>query len=409
MQDNNNYDIVIIGGGLVGNSVVCALQQYPQYCKKLRIAVVEAVPATEKLQTDFDVRSVALSYGSSLIFQRFKIWQKMLLQASPINNIHISTRGNFGSANVKAEQQKVPALGYVVAMPVLLKAFYDKFSEFDNVDLLCPATVSNIERIATGHQLTLIQDGNNKQINAKLIIVADGTRSKTRDLLHINTKQTDYGQYGVTANIGLADDHQNYAYERFTATGPLAMLPMTERRAAMVWCVSENQAAELKAADDVTFLKSLQETFGYRLGQLQQVGVKQIYPLRLTQAMELSRPGIVLLGNVAQTLHPVAGQGFNLGLRSAVKLAEVIIDALRNQQDYASNQVLKNYESQQLQDRATITLYTNFLVKLFSNNVPMLGYLRGKGLLALDLLPFSKQPLIKMNMGVANQIMAEYL
>ncbi len=391
-MNSNHYDIVIIGGGLVGLSLAFALANQP-----LRIAIVEAISVATKTQTDFDMRAVAISDGSRQILQALTIWEQLATTACPIMKVHVSDRGHFGASKITAKAENLPALGYVLNMTMLNEVMYRHLTTLKNIDFLCPATLQDLQVTADGYQMTIDQPQKSQQLSAKLVIAADGVHSKTRQLLGITTATQDYQQYGVITTVGLANDHQHVAYERFTTSGPLALLPLPDKRSGLIWCVNKANADQLRQLTERDFLTKLQRDFGYRLGRFTKVGKRQIFPLQLICAQEQVRPGLLLLGNSAHNLHPVAGQGFNLSLRDVFTLAQRIISAQQQQRDFASYEFLLDHVNQRQADQDRVIRFTDRVVKTFSNKVLGLAQLRSKGLLAMELMPFIKSSIINMN------------
>jgi len=394
-----DYDLIIVGGGMVGASLACALGS-----TALRIAVIEAVPLRASSQPSYDDRSIALAYGSRRIFAAMGLWDELASAVTPIKRIHVSDRGRFGMLRMDAAQYGYGALGYVVENRDLGKLFSARLKKLENVDLLCPCELTALE---TGTDRACVQvsmEGGKKVLSAQLIIGADGGRSVVRDLAGIATRRWDYGQCAVIANVTPGRPHDNTAFERFTDSGPLAMLPMSENRCSLVWTVNQGQEEALLALDDAEFLARLQERFGYRLGILRKAGRRAAYPLALMMAGPSDIPRLALIGNAAHTLHPVAGQGFNLGIRDVAALAEVISQARHAGGDIGAARVLKRYNSWRRQDQQRVARLTDGLVRLFSTTFPPLVLGRNLGLLALDQLPPVKRLMMRQAMGLAGRL-----
>ncbi len=253
--------------------------------------------------------------------------------------------------------------------------------------------------------MTLALKGDtHREVSASLVVLADGGRSPLTQQLGIESALTHYGQSAIIANIAFAQPHAHVAYERFTDTGPLAVLPLATQeqqpRGALVWTVGSDEAAAHMALTDAAFLETLQRRFGHRLGQLTRVGTRSVYPLTLSVAREQIRPGLVLLGNVAHTLHPVAGQGLNLALRDAAALAAILAQAAEEKEALGSMAVLQRYEQQQQQDQSATILFSHAMTQLFSSTHPVLVWARKFGLLSIDLLPPLKRTLARQAMGL---------
>jgi len=392
-----HYDLLIIGGGMVGASLACALGNQP-----LRIGVIEAVPFHAASQPSYDDRSIALAYGARKIFEGMGLWPQIEDIVTPIKKIHVSDRGHFGATRMDAAREGYPALGYVAENRNLGQCFAQQLESLPNIELICPAQLKNFTINAGDAEVVIEQDGKRQTLTTKLIIGADGGRSAVRQLAGINSTSRDYGQSAVITNITPGCSHQNIAYERFTDTGPLALLPMSEGRCSLVWTVDRDGTDEIMAWDDATFLAQLQERFGMRLGQLKKVGQRHAYPLSLVRADEQIRPRLALIGNAAHALHPIAGQGFNLGIRDVAALAQVIVET--KAADIGALPVLQQYAQWRQRDQDCVAHLTDGLVRIFSNQITPLVIGRNSGLLAMDLLPPLKRALMRQTMGLAGKL-----
>ena len=393
------YDILIIGGGMVGASLVRALDG-----QGLRIAVVEAVQFETRTEPGYDDRAIALASGTQRIFSGMQLWDRLELEATPIHQIHVSDRGNFGFTRMDRAEEGLPALGYVVPARVIGRVLGDALRASEAVDFYCPARLSSLAVETDSVTAEILQDDMTQMLTARLVVAADGTGSVVRERLGIPVSESDYGQTAVITNITPQLPHNHVAYERFTDTGPLAFLPMSEQRCAVVWTVETAAAEAVMALPDDEFLARLQERFGYRLGRLERVGKRQAYPLRLIKAKEAVRHRLALVGNAAHTLHPIAGQGFNLGVRDIAVLAEVLVDAVRAGQDPGVLAVLQRYGDWRRADHRQVTAFTDGLARMFTLPLPALGAARGAGMLALDLVPPAKRLLTRLTMGRAGRV-----
>jgi 2-octaprenyl-6-methoxyphenol hydroxylase len=389
-------DVLIVGGGLAGASLACALAG-----TGLRTTVVEAVPREAESQPSYDDRSVALAYGSKRIVAGMGVWNAVAARgATPIERIHVSDRGRFGFTRLDRTDAGLEALGYVVETRVLGAALYERMSEVAGLDLVCPAEVVDTERDTSGVTVTLESAGVTETRRARVLVLADGGRSRARELLGIEVRNRDYGQTAVVANVTPSHDHRNTAYERFTSTGPLAVLPMTQRRCSVVWTVRPHEAGELLALGEDAFLRALQERFGERLGSFRQAGRRSAYPLSMARVRPTVVARAALIGNAAHTLHPVAGQGFNLGLRDVATLAQILGEAARAGDDIGSDAVLQRYAGWRRRDNEMMTTFTDGLVRVFSNDLGPLAAARNLGLVAVDLCPPAKRALLRLTTGM---------
>lgn len=396
----DEYDILIVGGGMVGASLAAALAPLP-----VRVAVIEAFPPASAAQPSYDDRSTAVAHGSRKIFEAMGCWQALVEAATPIERIHVSDRGRFGFARLDADDFGTDALGYVVENRRLGQALWRVLGEAGDTDLLCPARVCGVESQPHRALVDVALDGGRMvTLRAALVVAADGARSPVREQLRIPVTIRDYGQTALIANVTPAEPHGNEAFERFTDHGPLAMLPLSAGRCSLVWTLPPDLAQEISESADARFLDDLQSAFGYRLGRLTRVGQRQTYPLKLAQARQQSSGRVLLIGNACHSLHPVAGQGFNLGMRDVASLADVVCDAVAGGDDPGAVDVLERYQAWREQDHKRVVSFTDALVRLFTNPLAPVKAARGLGLLGLDLLPGAKTRFARQSMGLAGRL-----
>lgn len=390
---------------MVGASFCCALEDALGE-KPLSILVIEAIPpnANAAKQSSFDARSTALSFGTRKFFEDIGLWQALGEAASAIHEIQVSDRGRFGSVGLNKDEQDVEALGYVVENKLLGQVLNARLSDSKKINLLCPALVSSVKATEKGMRLGLDHDGVETVVDASLVVLADGGKSPVCEQLGIAQTVERYDQHALIANIVLEKPHQHIAFERFTDTGPLAVLPLQsidgKNRGSLVWTLSVEQAAEYRELGAEALLILLQERFGYKLGKILEIGETFVYPLSLSVAKEQVRPGLALLGNVAHTLHPVAGQGLNLALRDARALVDVLISTQDRGIALGEMNALLEYVARQEADQALTTQFTHNITKLFSSNNEAKVWLRKFGLVAIELMPALRMRIAERAMGL---------
>jgi 2-octaprenyl-6-methoxyphenol hydroxylase len=405
MSDNKTaqvFDLIIIGGGLAGASLACALKE-----TALKIAVIEAHELSNDLQPSYDDRTVALSYGSRCIFDSMGLWPSLAPYAEAIDTIHISDRGHFGATRLHSEQEGVPALGYVIENKRIGEQLYHQIDTdvATNISLFCPAQLVALHNGRDQVDIEILHEGETRSLSGKLLVAADGANSQVMQLLNIGSGRKDYKQVALITNVTPGKNHENVAYERFTDSGPLAFLPMTENRCSVVWTLSPEQAEFMAAQDDDDFLAHLQQRFGYRLGQLKKTGKRQLYPLFLQSATQMVVGRVAIVGNAAHSVHPVAGQGFNLALRDIALLSELVVDATRTavdgaRADIGDQMVLQQYAEQREHDIKQVYRFTDTLVQTFSNAITPLAHFRSLSLFLVDILPDIKHLLARQSMGL---------
>lgn len=390
------YDVTIIGGGMVGASLACALSG-----QGLRIALVEAKPyATEP--ASYDDRTLALAYGSQRIFSTLGLWDSLV--TTPILTIHISEVGQPSFVRLDHRSEGVPALGYVIAARLLASSLHERLSSLADIDVLAPAKLEKLSLHSQTVAVSLDHDGQLQEFETRLLVAADGVHSQVRQQLDIDVFERHYGQSAIIANISPEQAHQHIAYERFTSSGPLALLPLDKQRCALVYSIDDSQLEPMLGLSDADFMALVEQRFGGRLGRFLQIGKRSAFPLNMIKARQHNRHRVALIGNAAHTLHPIAGQGFNLGLRDVAALAEVIVDAQQAGTDIGDDAVLKRYADWRNSDQWRALAFTDGLARLFSNNLPPLRLARALGLSGLNLLPPAKHLLARHSMGLAGRL-----
>ena len=382
MKADSEHDVVIMGGGPVGAALALALAD-----SKRSVLLVEARDGPVR---EDDPRSFALSFGSRLILERLGVWSQ-IAPATPIEAIHVSHRGAFGRAVLAAAEARLPALGYVVPHAALQRGLSAGLQSALNVTRLLGFHATKVEATAEAVCARFEHGSMQHAAHARLAVIADGgatSHGLTRSQVH------EYGQSALVANVLASNPHRNWAFERFTPDGPMALLPR-DAGFALVWTSAPEWARQLCSLPTGIFLRHLQSAFGERAGTFTAVEGRASFPLALRVAQPPTVARTLLLGNAAQTLHPVAGQGLNLGLRDAWELAE---DIQLRPGDPGSRQVLTAYASRRRRDRASSVLVTDALVRVFSNHRLSLRWLRGCGLTLLDSLPPAKRAFMQQMM-----------
>lgn len=413
---DQDFDIVIAGGGMVGISL--ALQLCAVLPEDVSILLVESFPFPDpdkdpvaQYHPSFDARSTALSYSSRVIYEQLGAWSVLQERCAPIERIHVSTLGRFGNTVLDAQEQGWEALGYVAENAWLGNALIKSLYGQPRVTVNSPAAVVSTEPVNGGLRLALVDGQTELQstLDTQLLLVADGAESSLREQFGVTVETKAYDQHALIANIATAQHHRGVAYERFTDEGPLAMLPLLpgpegENRSALVWTLPTERVDALLACSDEEFLRELQSRFGYRLGRLLKSGVRSSYPLSLVQAGEQVRQHMVVMGNAAHALHPVAGQGFNLSLRDVVQLGQTLAEGIAQGESLGDLRVLERYQTRQAADQENTIGFSDRVPGLFMHSDPLLGLGRDLALAGLDILPPLKNAFVRQTAGMANPV-----
>ncbi|HNC69075.1 MAG TPA: 2-octaprenyl-6-methoxyphenyl hydroxylase [Pseudomonadales bacterium] len=407
-MSRKDCDVLIVGGGMVGASLACAMARSVHPWRVTLIESIAMPPAGSRAQQpSFDSRCTALSVGSAGFLERIGLWQGLQALVEPIRSIHVSDRGHFGSVLMDAAQEGLDALGYVAENRHLGQVLLGALRQAADVRIIAPARALAVRATAGGMEVEIEHGADRTRFAATLVVIADGARSALAGALGIASEQRDYGQTALIANIAHRHPHRGRAFERFTADGPLAMLPLGVAtdglaRSALVWVQPHQQAAATGAFDDATFLARLQQRFGYRLGRLLRVGERQSYPLSLVRATEQARSGVVLLGNAAHALHPVAGQGFNLSLRDVAALAAVLDEARTRGESPGEAVVLQRFVARQAADQQRTIGFSDLLPRLFGSDALPLAAVRDLGLIGFELFPTLRSLLVRHATGLGS-------
>jgi 2-octaprenyl-6-methoxyphenol hydroxylase len=389
------YDVIIVGGGMVGASLAIALAGTSS-----KLAIIEASTPKSGPQPSYDDRGLALTLSSQRVLNGLGLWEQISATSNPVTHVHVSDQHHFGFVRLHAELLHLTALGYVITARELGHILLEKIGLAENIDLVCPVTVTGVENKKDSVNVTVNRDGNIISLTGNLLVAADGSNSNICKLLGIDSVVKDYNQTAIVSNITSGKAHNNTAYERFTSHGPLAILPLSGRHCAIVFTVATADTQLFMEMHDDDFLGQLQSCFGRRLGTFQKLGSRKSYPIQLITAKEQIRERVVVLGNAAHTIHPNAAQGFNLCLRDIAGLAEILLPALRNGSDPGQQQLLNKYCDLREKDQHKVIQFTDSIVSMFYNELPHKVMLRNFGMLLIDLCPMLKQSFVRRTTGL---------
>jgi 2-octaprenyl-6-methoxyphenol hydroxylase len=395
-----SFDLAIVGGGLAGASLAAALAPLP-----LSVALIEAHAPDSSAQPSFDERTTALGNASRRAFEALELWSRLAPDVAPISSIHVSDAGRFGFARLDAAQFEQPALGYVVPNRVLGRELWRSLADAPRIKSFMPARLRSMVVQDAEARLEVEQEGHVVPLNARLVVAADGAQSMVRGVAGLGATVEEYGQVAIVAALRTDQRNDGVAYERFTSAGPMALLPLRTPQGdawrTLVWAAEPADADRLLQLPAEAFMREWQEAFGWRAGRAQAIGTRGRYPLALTRSSGSVAPRIVLLGNASQSLHPVAGQGFNLALRDVAVLAEMLAGA--NGADIGSLEWLAGFAGARDADRDGVVGFTDTLVRVFGSRHPAVVAARDAGLLLFDLLPPAKRALSRVSLGFGRQ------
>ncbi|EPW4778590.1 2-octaprenyl-6-methoxyphenyl hydroxylase [Vibrio parahaemolyticus] len=389
------YDVVIAGGAMAGATLALAIEHLSQGA--LRVAVVEPFKAQSDQHPGFDSRSIALSYGTVNLLRHLELWSAIEPFSTPIEHIHVSDRSHAGMTDITKHDVGVEALGYVVELADVGRVYQELLTHSTAIDLYCPDSAKHITR--TQENVT-IELASGELLNAKLLVAADGAVSQCCQQIGLELSEHDFDQVAVIANIVTQEPHSGRAFERFTENGPVALLPMSDNRMSLVWCLRPDDAQIVMELSESEFLERLQQDFGWRLGAMKKVGLRASYPLLLRHRKQNISHRFAIVGNAAQTLHPIAGQGFNLGIRDVVSLAEELV---KQSEDVGRYQGLMRFSQRREADRNETIWLTSSLVHVFSNDLLAMRIGRNTALAAMDNLSIFKQPLLRHTLGLVKR------
>lgn len=399
----SDTDVLIIGGGMVGVTLALLLAREPG----LRITLVEAITLPDlkpgeplPYRPSFDARNTALSRRTVATYRELGLWDELQTHATPIFQIHVSERGHFGMARLVASEENVESFGQVIENAWLGLVLLRALKACPNVTLMDGVKLTGIEPGEKSVTARLQRGDEAFAMTVPLLVAADGAQSVSREFLGVAAETTPYDQVAVVTTVATHMPHQNIAYERFTEHGPIAVLPLPEERRAIVWTLPAGEEKALIDCSDEEFIARLQQAFGKRAGRFIKTAKRFAYPLALTVAHVQAMPRAVIIGNAAHSLHPVAGQGFNLCLRDCLALTQRLHKAHRAGADLGDFSLLRDYEAAREQDQLNVIRFSDGIVRGFSNATPGLTLARNLGLVTFDLLPVAKQALARYAMGL---------
>ena len=393
----SNYDIVIVGGGMVGASLACALAD-----STLSIAVVEGrEPSSEWPEDSFDIRVSAITRASENLFRRLGAWDEMVaLRVQPFEAMEVWDATGSGHIHFDASELGEPNLGHIIENRIITRALLDRLRDRHNIDYRCPATPKRL--LLRSDQAQLQMEGG-YLLNARLLVGADGAHSWLRQQAGIEVDERHYGQTAVVTTVRTEHPHQDTAWQRFLPSGPLAFLPLPEGRSSIVWSTGAEEAERLLDLDETSFMAELGEAFEYRLGKVTEVGPRGAFPLKGRHAREYVRPHLALVGDAAHTIHPLAGQGVNLGLADVEELASVVLAAHHAHRPIGAFKNLRRYERARRGDNLLMLDAMGAFKNLFSNDTPGLRELRNLGLELADHSGPLKRLIVAQAMGLGRQ------
>lgn len=367
------FDIVIVGGGLVGAGLAVALRQ-----TNLRVALVDA-----RMPTMNDPRLFALNHGSCQFLDHLGVWSQLTMHVSPIHQVHVSRRGHFGAVRLHREDVALPFLGHVIPAKYIEAALNKALNELPNLTVYRPATLKSLVQNSDSAALTIETTEGECVIEAAMVIGADGTASTVREQAGIDSAIVDYGQSALVTRTTLQRSHQHIAYERFVKDGAIAMLPLGENECATIWTAPSSEITELASLSEDEFLKRLQQMFGYRLGRMKNIHERHVFPLRMVRAKKMCEGRVLLLGNSAHTVHPIAAQGFNLALYEVAVLVECLLEKIMD----------LSVISERVQKQQAVSIgVSHRLSQLFSSESLLINAMTQLGMASFDaVLPLKKK------------------
>ncbi len=393
MTSETHFDALIVGGGLVGLAAAAALGR-----AAFRVALIEAhTPAVDWPEDSIDLRVYAISRLSEQLFRDLGAWPAMQERAGPFRDMHVWDAGGRGDIHFDSAELGEPHLGHIIESRVIERALLDVIDEMPDVQRFCPARV---EEFSAGPQRQQVQLDDGRLLSARLLIGADGKHSRVRDYAGIHAQVSDYGQQALVAVVTTEKPHRETAWQRFLPTGPLAFLPLHDGRCSIVWSATSSEAQRLLALDDAAFCETLGKAFDLRLGRITACGERALFPLCKQHADNYVRERIALVGDAVHVIHPLAGQGVNLGLKDIMELAGVLTEARARGRDIGAFSVLRRYERARKGDNLAMMTAMDVFKHLFGSRIIPLRWARNAGLNLVDAAPLLKNRIMRAAMGL---------
>lgn len=393
-----DYDVTIVGGGIVG--LACALSLA---CENYSVHVLEA-GEPQQVRTNnhpsFDDRTLVVNPASQLFWQQLGIWPELAAHSTAVNRVHVSQQGRFGTVRFAHDELNVAHLAHVVEAKVLGRILWQQVTKHHNISLSAPAQLTEFSAAKEDVLVQYKSDSSVKSHRSRLLLAADGARSWVRQKLGLTAITKNYQRTAIIANVVTELPHNHCAYERLSASGPMALLPFHDRM-GLVWTLPEQQAQSMLQADDKEFTTALQQAMGYRLGRISRIGQRSSYPLYRITVPQQYKKRVLLMGNAAHTVSPVSAQGLNLGVRGIQRLTASLVNARNNNRDIGSDQVLSDYHNKSWPDQQAILQYTDDLMTWFKLDQPIINQLRSLGLLLVDSSPGLKNRLYRLAGGLS--------
>lgn len=372
---SKHYDIIIVGGGMVGATLACGLAEEAE---NLKIAVIDAIEPKGWDINSYDMRVSAITRASQTLFRNIGVWEKIVEQrVSPYHDMFVWDEGGKGKLHFDSADMGEADLGHIIENRVIVKALHLRMQEFPQIELHCPTKLESIE--FNQNEAGLILE-DKTELSASLVVAADGTRSWVRQQADIAVKGWDFDQAALVTTVKTEKYHQDTAWQRFLNTGPLAFLPLTEGYSSIVWSTSPEEAKRLTDLSEADFAVELEQAFESKLGKVEYVANRAVFPLRLFETLHYVKPRLALVGDAAHTIHPLAGQGVNLGLADVASLMDVVVEALNNKKDIGDLKVLRRYERWRRAENRSMLLAMDGLKRLFGSELPVVKDLRSLGL-----------------------------